>query len=138
MALSERIAFLASITRVIDANVRHKDSFFHVVCKETFSTGNIVMFFPKNFYLIEAINKKISEFQASGIIQHLVERYMDKRYWNFRRVAKGPERISFQHMQGSFIMWLFLCLASFSVFTIEVIFHAVRLKHRRTLYKTQS
>lgn len=133
MASSERIAFLASITRVIDANVRHKDSFFHVVCKETFSTGNIVMFFPKNFYLIEAINKKISEFQASGIVQHLVERYMDKRYWNFRRVAKGPERISFQHMQGSFIMWLFLCLASFSVFTIEVIFHTVRLKHRRTL-----
>lgn len=55
-----RVAFLSSMTNVIHANMRNKDKFTHIVCKEHVRTINVVMYFPKNFYLIETFNQKIS------------------------------------------------------------------------------
>lgn len=111
---------------MIDANMRHKTKFSHLVCKEIAYTGNIVMYFSKNFYLIDAINKKLSEFQASGIISHLIDNYIDRRYWSSKKEKSFPSQLSVQHLKGAFELWLILCSFATAALLLELLINAKR------------
>lgn len=114
-----RVAFVSSMTNVIYANMKKKNSPGHIICKEYLFNVNVVMYFPKNFYLIRSINKKIDGFIASGIMSHLISRYVDMKYWNMKGEAKGPQKLKVEHLHGALLLWLILCAVSTVVFIME-------------------
>lgn len=105
---------------VIYSNMQHKQSFTQKVCKEYIWTDNMVMFFPKNFYLIESINKRVSGFIDSGVMSHLVGKYVDLRYWHVKASKNGPQKLKFEHLEGAFWLLLALLLVSVIVLAIEI------------------
>lgn len=122
---SSRKAFVASMTNIIDANKKHKNSFVHKVCKEHIYTISVVMYFPKNFFLVETFNKKISSLISSGIMKHLTDKYVDMRYWNIKPAKKQPQQMTIQHLQGVFMLWSICCLLTIFVFMFEVLFKCI-------------
>lgn len=100
--------------------MQHKQSFTQKVCKEYIWTDNMVMFFPKNFYLIESINKRVSGFIDSGVMSHLVGKYVDLRYWHVKASKNGPQKLKFEHLEGAFWLLLALLLVSVIVLAIEI------------------
>lgn len=111
---------MTSMTNVIHANMLNKNVFAHKVCNEYVVTKSIVMYFPKDFYLIDAINKKLSQFISSGIIKLLIDKYIDMRYWKVKKTQSGPRPLKFQHLRGGFTLWGFLCFLSSIVLLLEI------------------
>lgn len=111
---------------VIYSNMQHKHSFTQKVCKEYIWTDNMVMFFPKNFYLIEAINDRVSKFIDSGVMSHLVGKYVDLRYWHVKAFKNGPQKLKFEHLAGAFWLLLALLLMSVNVLVIEIFFDVIQ------------
>jgi hypothetical protein len=120
LELTKPIAFISFMTHVIEANAKRKALKAHSACKEPVQTYQVVMFFPKNFYLIDSINSKISNFLSSGIMSHLIEKYVDLRYWNVKTVKKGPQKLTVKHLRGAFNLWVILSVFSSLIFMMEV------------------
>lgn len=118
---------------VIYSNMQHKQSFTQKVCKEYIWTDNMVMFFPKNFYLIEAINKRVSEFIDSGVMSHLVGKYVDLRYWHVKASKNVPKELKFEHLAGAFWLLLALLLVSVIVLAIEMFVDVIQLAKLRLM-----
>ena len=78
---------------------------------------SIVMYTQKNFYLTEALNEKISLFQAAGLIQywHIYERK------NFIDGSNPPKILTFHQLLGAFQILSFGCGISALVFIAEII-----------------
>lgn len=121
-----RVGFLSSMTNVIHANMRNKNSFAHVVCREHLFTVNVVMYFPKDFYLLKAVNKCIGRLLSSGIMSHIINKYVDLRYWNVKEPSTGPQVLNFRHLRGAFVLWAALCFFSTFAFIIELMVFAVK------------
>ena len=95
-------AYMTSLTDVIYRNQKTYKSFVLKVCKEELLTVNIVMYFPKNFYLKGAIDNKLSELATSGFLKHWIDKYVDVRYLNIRNGVKGPKNLKLNHLFGIF------------------------------------
>lgn len=117
---TRHIAFMSSMLNIMDANVRHKNNFTHKVLKENIANVNLGIFYPKDFYLTETVDKKISYIVQSGIMNHMIGKYVDLKYWNIKKARVGPQQLNLQHLQGTFTIWIFSCGFSFVVFTIEL------------------
>lgn len=115
-----RVAYVRSQVDVILANKMNKGLFVHRALKENIWNAKFVMYFPKNFYLTEAINKKISLYLSSGILAHFIDRYIDLRYFNMKEESNGPTKICLAHMKGAFILWIILIGFSSFVFILEL------------------
>lgn len=114
------------MTNVIHANMRNQKSFAHTVCKEVIHLVSVVMYFPRDFYLVDAIDKKISLFLASGIMSHLIEKYVDMRYWNVKLIREGAKELKIQHLRGAFILWAVLNFCSTIIFIMEVSIYSAK------------
>jgi hypothetical protein len=79
------------------------------------------MYFHKDFYLAKAINDQISLILSSGIMSHIIEKYVDMQYWNVKTAEKGPQKLSIEHLQGAFNLLAILSLLSALVFILEVL-----------------
>lgn len=113
------VAFMQSFNDVLNFNKKNKDSMTLKTCKQFVSSYSIVLYLPKNFYLIEAINDVISKLSSSGIMSHIIDRYYELRYWNIKVSDKGPQKLTMQNLQGSFYLLLILCSLSVPIFMIE-------------------
>lgn len=109
------------MTNVIYANMKHRHSFSHIVCKQNIKMLNVVMYFPKNFYLLEAINGKLNGLISSGILSHIIEKYVDMRYWNYKKQATKQQALNFEHLRGSFQIWVHLVFLAVVVFVCELL-----------------
>lgn len=78
---------------------------------------SIVMYTQKNFYLTEALNEKISLFQAAGLIQywHFYERK------NFIEASNPRKALTFHHLLGAFQISSCGCCISALVLITEII-----------------
>lgn len=114
------MAFKTSMTNVVASHQIHKN-ITHIVCKEHLYTVYVVMYYPKNFYLIETIDKKIGQFLASGIVSRLIDKYVDMRFWNMKKEQSDPHRLTFNHLRGAFTLWIGLCAVSAIVLLVEVL-----------------
>lgn len=113
--------WLRSLTAFLYAN---QQSYFanekiYTICKEQFISFPVVVFAKKNFYLIEAINKKISIFQAAGLIKYWHHQAIDKRFQKSRGL-KVPTMITVSHVSGCFVLLFGGLLISCIVFISEV------------------
>ena len=114
-----QIAYQSTITSIISSNIKHKNKFFHSVLKEIILSPSAVMYCQKNFYFITQIDSKISNLLSSGIIKHIIEKYLDMRFWNIKHSKGKNQKLSLKHLEGAFLLWSFLSFISFSVFILE-------------------
>lgn len=79
-----------------------------------------VIYVPKDFYLIDAMNELIEDFKSAGLIQ----------YWHFKSVikkdmivrdSKHPKVIKMHHLAGCFQLWIFGLFLGFVTFIVEVL-----------------
>lgn len=79
-------------------------------------------YFPKNFYLIEAVNEQISRLQTSGLIEYWTyKQHLDNQLINMRNNEVGPTTINMHHLEIAFQIWGAGCLLAFVVFAFEVL-----------------
>lgn len=111
---------MTSLTDVIYRNQFHYKEFVLNVCKEKVLTANIVMLFPKNFYLREAINRKLSELATSGLLEQLTQIYADPRFINIKTTqTTGPQRLNVHHLVGVINVWAIGLAISLLSFVLE-------------------
>lgn len=115
-----RVAYLTSTNNVLSTNKLNRNKFILTTCKEQVYDPKLVFYFPKNFFLIEAVNKKIGDYLASGIMSHLIDRYVDQRFWNVKPESKGPQKLSFAHIEGAFMLWSLMLVISGLVLVLEL------------------
>lgn len=82
---------------------------------------NVAMYVPKNFYLFESLSDSISWLHSAGIVKKIIDEFVDMRYWNVEQEAEGLKPLSMAHLEGTFIIWMFMSLASLVIFFIEKI-----------------
>ncbi|CRL04594.1 CLUMA_CG017662, isoform A [Clunio marinus] len=87
---SNKAVIMMPLVEVIASNKRHFNDFTHKILKEPMRVDNIVIYFSKHFYLIEAINEKLSQLIASGIIKHWIENFLKLQY---RMELKGSREM---------------------------------------------
>lgn len=121
-----RIAFQRSMTDIIAANIRNKNKFAHTVCKEYFLMLNVAMYFPKSFYLLESIREAISHLQSAGIVEKIIEEFVNMRYWNVEQELVGLKPLSMAHLEGTFNIWMIMCFTSFMAFFSEMIYGSLK------------
>lgn len=117
---SSKAAYLTSYINVIDANQKNYKKFVHKVCNEPMMTDNIVMYFPKNFYLIDAINKKLTAFKSSGLIQFWIRKFANERFFNFKQTKQGRRALSLDHLFGVFNILFIGNVAALTIFLFEL------------------
>lgn len=116
-----RFAFISPSIDVVDVNKRNKNVWTHTVCKELVGTNLVVIYFSKNFYLIDAINQKLKAFATNGLLQHIIDDYVDMRYLQVKEIPKGPQTLTIDHLRGAFSVWMTCCLVCCAIFVIEVL-----------------
>lgn len=85
-------------------------------------TDSIVIYFPKGFFLISAINEKIGEFLSSGIMNYWLKKYMNKRYSKPDSLQKGPKQLTINHLVGILNVYIIGCAIASAIFFIELCF----------------
>lgn len=90
-----------------------------LICRENFMTIPIVIYTRKNFYLLNAINVKIEQLKAAGLIEYWYSLAFTKE---LKRHKKNPPKVfTFRHLSGCFQIWIGGCVISFCVFFVELI-----------------
>lgn len=118
---------MTSQTDVIYRNQYHYKEFVLKVCKEKLLTVNIVMYFPKNFFMREAINRKLSELEASGLLEQLTQSYADPRFINIKATqSTGPQRLNVHHLFGVINIWAIGLAISLLIFVLEIFIQTLK------------
>jgi hypothetical protein len=119
-------AFLTSMTDVIYRNQKYHKSFTLKVCKEQLFTVNIVMYFPKNFYLREAIDQKLSELSTAGLLQYHIQKSAEMKFFRMTNEQKGPKKLNIHHLVGVLNIWMMGCALSVVTFFLEIVSSNIR------------
>lgn len=96
-------------------SINHRN-FTLQILNEALVTNLIVFYLSKNFYLVDEIDDKISQFKASGFIQLWSSKYF-KEGPNSNR---DPTSLSMEQLQGTFKVLSFGLLLSFVSFVFEL------------------
>lgn len=108
------------MTGLIEANIKNKGNFSFQALKEFIKIEKIVLYYQKNFFLSEHIDAIIESWVATGVIVHIVEHYMEIRYFNVHEMEKGPKQLTFLHLRGAFYLWAVCCFICVIVFGFEI------------------
>lgn len=116
----QKISYLVSLAEVMASNQKNSKKFVHKICHEPMRTDNIVMYFPKNFFLVGAINEKLSALTSSGIIEYFIQNFTK---FNTKPIESGPKELNLRHLEGIFKILLIGCATSTLILLLEN-FHA--------------
>lgn len=99
------------------------------ILNEALITNQIVFYLTKNFYLVDEINEKISQFKANGMINFWMSKYT---HADQTKSGDGLTALSFWHLSASFQL-LAYCLAGASiVFIVELFTQLKRCRESST------
>ena len=84
------------------------------------------MWFPKNSYLIEAIDDKLLWYQCSGLIRYWASFEEDHKFLNPKPDPKGPTPLSLENFSATFQIWILACGLSSVVFFSEILWNNTR------------
>jgi hypothetical protein len=79
-----------------------------------------VIYTKKNFFLLDAMNEKIEQLKAAGLIEFWLFQEIDKNIINVKEAVQ-PKVLSLQHLSGCFQILLFGLVFSAVVFMIELL-----------------
>jgi len=120
MSRSKRTAVVGGRLNLLDYSRTHPD-FPYKICPENLLTINIVLYFPKNYYLREAFDHKIGRLVSSGFVEHWLKMYDYTNLW--KSIKKGPRAIKLQHVKGCFYLLICGYLTGIIIFIAEIFVH---------------
>lgn len=110
-----------SLDEVLYLNSLNYKNFTYKVCKEQLFTLQAVLLFQKNFYLVNAIDKTISELKAAGLVHLWISKYIDPKFLSILKPYLGPKKLSINHLLGGFEVWLCGLIAATVLFVYEIL-----------------
>lgn len=110
-----------SLDEVLYLNSLNYKNFTYKVCKEHLFTLQAVLMFQKNFYLVDAIDKTISELKAAGLVHLWISKFIDPKFLSILKPYLGPKKLSFNHLLGGFEVWLCGLIAASFLFAYEIL-----------------
>lgn len=133
---SSRTAYLSSMMNVVSINKKNRNKFALTTCPEIIWNAKLVFYYQKDFYLIDTINRKMSAYAASGILSLIVNRYVDLQYFIVKPEHKGPQKLSFTHLEGAFMLWIIMIAISFVSFLTELLINRINRSYcRKRIYR---
>lgn len=94
--------------------------------KESLLTNQIVLFFRKNHFIVEAVDEKISIFKSAGLIDYWTSKY-EERYPKFE--TKGPKVLTLYNFFGIFKAWIYFLIIAFFSFCAEIVVKRIMKKY---------
>lgn len=116
-----REALIEQYSTIIFRNAFSVNITKSIVCKEIFMTIPSVIYTPKNFFLIDAMNEKIENFKAAGLIKYWHFRVFDDKSMFKVIESKTPRVIQMHHLLGCFQLWFYGLLLSILIFIKEIL-----------------
>lgn len=137
---------MITLSQVLYRNQVHFKEFLYKVCKvnkprctkkndkiifanqfqEHYTIFPIVIYFPKNSFLVENFNRKLEAFEAAGLINYWASAHMDTKYLNFRTTSTEPKRLNIEHLSGTIQMLVGGLILSAIAFIGELFFLYMR------------
>ncbi|CRK90115.1 CLUMA_CG003833, isoform A [Clunio marinus] len=99
-------------------NLKNSDESQHI-CKEVFATNlPVVIYSLTDFYLLNALDEKLITIIKAGLIDHWTRESCRQ---NVRKVQESikPKVLTFDDLEGSFLVLIFGCLLGFIAFLCE-------------------
>jgi hypothetical protein len=115
-----RGVFPRSLTGVLYSNQLNYNTSMNLICKEKFMTFSVVIYTRKGFYLLGALNEKIAQLQAAGLIEYWHSEIFDERFLKVQE-SQEPKPTEVRHLSGCFMIWLMGCFAALVVFICEIL-----------------
>lgn len=112
-------AVCSSLDEVVYLNQKNFKSFSLLISNEYLKTSPITFYFPKNSFLVEAFDEKISFSKAAGLIDYWISKHMDLKYIRVAEAPQGARSLTLQQISGILKIWLAGCLTSSIVFLLE-------------------
>lgn len=121
-------AVISVMDELLHLNKKNFKNFSFRVLNEHLYTGQACWTFPKNSYLAESFNEKLSTFTENGLIGFLTSKYMDPRYLHIEEVKQGRKKLSLVQLLGGFQVLIGGLVTSMLLFCIEKLAHRFKLK----------
>jgi hypothetical protein len=82
----------------------------------------VAMYFPKNHFLANEVDSKISNLHSAGIIDRLIENYLVAI--PKQSSSPGPKKLNFEQLTGGIYIFLGGCLIGILTFLVEILMKA--------------
>lgn len=109
-----------SLAGTLYNNQLHFNETKSLICKEIFLTIPVVIYFPKNFYLKNAVNHQLEFLHAGGLIYYWDIAIYDERYRKVRE-DKHPRGMNIHGLSGCFYIYIITCCIACVAFVAEVV-----------------
>jgi hypothetical protein len=108
-------------------NQYYKKNFTLEILDESLLTNEFVFYFAKNFYLVDEINDKISQFKSNGLIDCLMKKYFVKD----KKGKDPPAGLKFKQLSGIFELLVYGWISATCVMLVEVFVNFIRRIQRK-------
>lgn len=117
---------MTSLSFVLYKNQLNRKSFYYQVCNEFYTMVPVVIYFPKNNYLVENFSRKLEAFLTAGLVEYWSSFHMDMKYLHFKWTQNGPKKLTFSHLSGTFQLLIAGLGISILVFVNELFWKRAR------------
>jgi hypothetical protein len=90
------------------------------ICKEIILTASVVIYTQKNFFLLDALNEKLSSIKATGLIDFWQSQTIDNKL-SKSGTSKGNQKLGFKHLKAVFVILCGGWLVGILVLAVEVL-----------------
>ena len=104
------------------------------MCAETIASALMVIYTPKNFWLLKELNEKIGLMKAAGLIDFWYFQLIDKKLAKKTKIKEKPKILKLVQFQGCFGILMCGLGLIFLVFTFEIVknkFHVKKFCYRK-------
>lgn len=108
-----------SLANVVHLNKNVTSGRPFTICKEVFITIPDVIYTRKNFYLLDALDEKIHNLKAAGLIELWHSQDLDEKFWS-HKVSGRVKPFTLQQLFGCFQILLAGYMMSVIVFLFEL------------------
>lgn len=105
------------LAAILYTNSLNKHNFSFNILNEPLLTNQIVFYFTKDFYLVDVINEKMSQFKSNGMLNFLMFKYVDA---GFKNPKNPPSSLNLKHVEGAFTLFGYGLLAASASFIFEL------------------
>ena len=110
--------FTEEMPRIHYRNLLDETTIKSLICKEVLMTVPSVIYAPKDFYLVAALNEEIFKLHAAGFIQFWESKMFDRNLEN-SKFKKRPEVLTMMHFTGAFQILSVGLIVGATVFIVE-------------------
>jgi hypothetical protein len=109
------------------SNQQNHLKFIHKVSLDPVLNDMMVIYFPKNFFLVDVINEKLSQIITAGLVDHWVKNNIDMRFLKIQPPEMNRQQLSVTHLRGAFYLFVVGLITSGVTFLLENIVSHIKV-----------